>query len=135
MEMVDMVITRIWFSNRKSRRVTNSLQQTDLGMLVGLEASRPTCCGLWRAEHLRKKGSYIFAHECRVNLFISTFLLSPWHFLRNAFLSSFKFDVSGPGSHQARWDGPGTSWARDPCAWSWQPPLRLWAWAESRIQR
>ena len=62
MEMVDMVITTIWLSNRKSRGVNNLLQRLDLGnleLLVGLEASRLTYWGVWEAEPPRKKGSYI----------------------------------------------------------------------------
>ena len=31
MKMVGMIITRIWFSGRKSRSVNNSFQQPDLG--------------------------------------------------------------------------------------------------------
>ena len=61
MGMVDMVITTIWFSGPKSRSVNNSSQWPDfrhLALLVGLEASRPTCWEVW-AEPPRKKGSYI----------------------------------------------------------------------------
>ena len=57
-----MVITKIWVSNRKSRSVNNSFQRLDfgnLGLLIGLEASRPTYWGVWGAEPPRKKGSYI----------------------------------------------------------------------------
>ena len=40
--MVDMVVTRSGFSNRKSISLNNFLRRLDLGLLVGLEASRPT---------------------------------------------------------------------------------------------
>ena len=57
-----MIITRIWFSDRKSRSVNNFFQWPDLanlGLMVGLEASRPTYWGVWGLEPHRKKGSYI----------------------------------------------------------------------------
>ena len=57
-----MVITRIWFFGRQSRSVDYSFKRPDfgnLGLLVGLEASRPTYWGVWGAEPPRKKGSYI----------------------------------------------------------------------------
>ncbi len=67
--MLDVVITKNWFSDRKSRSVNNSLQRPDLGLLVGLEASRPTYWGVWGAEPPRKKGSYIL-HVSVVPLFV-----------------------------------------------------------------
>ena len=43
MEMVDMVITKVWFSGPKSRSVNNSFQQPDLGYLhLGNPIMRPT---------------------------------------------------------------------------------------------
>ena len=57
-----MVITKNWFSSRKSRSVNNFFQRPNfgnLGLLVSLEASRPTYWGVWGAEPPRKKGSYI----------------------------------------------------------------------------
>ena len=57
-----MVITKTWFSHRKSRSVNIFFQQPDfgnLGQAVNLEASRPTYWGVWGAEPPRKKGSYI----------------------------------------------------------------------------
>jgi hypothetical protein len=59
MEMEDMVITRIRYSAGKSINVDNFVQRLgsgDLGLLVGLEASRPT---YWR-------GKLHFARECTV---------------------------------------------------------------------
>ena len=70
-----MHITKIWFSGGKSRSVNNFFQRPDfvnLGLLVGLEASRPTYRGVWGAEPPRKKGSYILhvsvVDVCRPNL-------------------------------------------------------------------
>ena len=62
MEMVDMVITKIRFSDPKSRSANNSFQRPDfghLGQLVDLEASRPTYWASGGRSPLRKKGSYI----------------------------------------------------------------------------
>ena len=62
MEMVDVVITKMWFSGQKSRSV-NIFSSGRFCLLFGavacLEASRPTYWGVWGAEPPRKKGSYI----------------------------------------------------------------------------
>ena len=62
-----MVITKNWFSGRKSRSVNNFFQRPDfgnLGLLVGLEAARPTYWGVWGAETPQEKGKLHFAREC-----------------------------------------------------------------------
>ena len=63
-----MVITKIWFSGRQSRSVNDSFQQPNfenLGLLVGLEASRPTYWRVWGAEPPQEKGKLHFAREYR----------------------------------------------------------------------
>ena len=59
METVYKGITRIRFSGRESRIVSNSAKRPDLGLLVGLEACTPTYWGVWGAETPRKKASHI----------------------------------------------------------------------------
>ena len=58
-DWIDVVTTKNWFSGRRSTNVNNYFQRPDLGVLVSLEASRPTDWGFWGAEPPRKKGSYI----------------------------------------------------------------------------
>ena len=58
-----MVITKKWFSGRKSRSVNNFVQRLDfsnLGLLVGLEASRQTYLGGLGGGAPQEKGSYIW---------------------------------------------------------------------------
>ena len=71
MDMVDMVITRICFSGRKSGHVKDVLQLpnlVNLGLLVGLEALRPTELGVCGVEPPQEQGKLYFARECGPDL-------------------------------------------------------------------
>ena len=59
MEMVDLVIAIIRVSGKTMRSVNTFFQRLDLGLLVGLEACRPTYWEVWGLQRPRKKGSYI----------------------------------------------------------------------------
>jgi hypothetical protein len=61
MEMVDVVTRKIWCSVRKSRSVSNSFQRPVWGLLVVLDACRPT---YW-ASGPPGKGQLRFACECK----------------------------------------------------------------------
>ena len=63
-----MVITGIWFSGRKSRSVNNSVQRSDLGLLVGMEASRPTYFWGLGGGAPQAKGKLHFARGFRLEL-------------------------------------------------------------------
>ena len=59
MKITDMLIALSVLSGRKSRNVNDSWQRPGLELLVGLEASRPTYCGVLWAEPRLKRESYI----------------------------------------------------------------------------
>ena len=82
MESVDMVITQVWFSGRQSRSVNDSFQQPNfenLGLLVGLEASRLMYWEILGTEPPTKKGIYIL----HVN--VGLHCHSKWEHLRDLF--------------------------------------------------